>query len=343
MPNSCQLDLHRSHIKQLVKNMKLIFKGLISLLALALSSFAFGQQTPTFPSKPFKLIVPFPAGSGTDQSARRLATDLATKSGQSVVVENKPGASGFIAAQAVANANPDGYTLFVTTNTTHGANSALFRKLPYDPVKDFDPISTLAYSDLVLIVSPQSPYKDAKALIGAMRAKGTQFKFGAGNSSGRLASEMLRLQTGADAIAIPYRGTPQAMTDLMGNLFDFMFVDLGAALPLIQNGKLRALATSGNDRALLLRDIPTIQESGIRDFQLGAWSAVFAPAGTPKAVVAKLSEWVRTIMNDPEMRQTVSQTGGRAKGSTPEELRLFVASEIKKWGIAIKAAGIEPE
>lgn len=323
--------------------MKLLRQTFALLALMAASAWALGQPAVSFPSKPFTLIVPFPAGSGTDTSARRLGQQLASKSGQPVVIENKPGASGFIAAQAAAHAEPDGHTLFITTNTTHGANSALFRKLPYDPVKDFEPVSTLASSGLVLVVAPKSPYKDVHALLQAMRNKGGKFSFGTGNSSSRVAAEMLRLRTGAEALAIPYKGTPPAMTDLMGGLLDFMFVDMGPALPLIQTGKLKALATSGADRELLLREIPTLKESGLSDFEVTVWSAAFVPAGTPKPVVAKLSTWIRAIMAEPGMRQIVSQSGGRAKGSSPEELHLFVASEIRKWGEAIRAAGIEPE
>lgn len=278
-----------------------------------------------------------------DAGARQFAKQLAIKSGQAVVVENKPGASGIIGAQAAARAEPDGYTLFYTSNTTHGANSALFRKLPYDPVKDFYPVSTVGFSNLVLVVSPQSPYKDADALIKAVRSKARQFHFGTGSSSSRVASELFRLRIGGDAIAIPYKGTSPAMTDLLGNQFDFMFVEFGPALPMIQSGKLRALGTSGAERELMLPEVPTLQESGIRDFQVGGWSAVFAPARTPKAVVEKLSEWIRIITAEPDMRQFMSQIGVRAKSSTPEELQSFVASEIKTWGDAIKAVGIEPE
>lgn len=320
-----------------------LLKIVFSSLLLAVVTVVYGQAPATYPSKPFKLIVPFPAGSGTDASARRVAEQLTARTGQPAIVENRPGASGFIAAQAAAHAAPDGYTLFVTTNTTHGANSALFKKLPYDPVKDFEPVSSLASSGLVLLVSPRSPYQDIGALMKAMQSPGKQFKFGTGNSSSRVAAEMLRTRLKADAIAIPYKGTPAAMTDLMGDLIDFMFVDVSPALPLIQSGKLRALASSGSERELLLRDLPTLEESGLKDLQMTVWSGAFVPAGTPKATVAKLSDLIRTIMADPAMRQLVSQTGGRAKGSSPDEFRKFVASEIKKWGDAIRAAGIEPE
>lgn len=322
-----------------MKVVKFIF---VSLL-LALAATAGAQTGATFPNKSFKFIVPFPAGSGTDTSARRVAQELAVRSGQAVVVENKPGASGFIAAQAAAHADPDGSTLFITTNTTHGANSALFKKLPYDPVKDFEPVSLLGYSAELLVVSPQSPYQDIGALLKAMRVPGKQFKFGTGNSGSRVAAEMLRLRLNTDALAIPYKGTPQAMTDLMGNLLDFMFVDMGPALPLVQSGKLRALASSGSERELQLPNVPTLEESGLKGFQMTVWSAAFVPAGTPRAVVNKLNAWLQEIAATPKMHEMAAQSGGKSQGSTVEELRTFVASEIKKWGDTIRAAGIEPE
>ena len=318
---------------------KFIFTGLLMTLAAT----AGAQTGGAFPNKPFKFIVPFPAGSGTDTAARRVAQELTIRSGQSVVVENKPGASGFIAAQAAAHADPDGSTLFITTNTTHAANSALFKKLPYDPVKDFEPVSLLGYSTEVLVVSPQSPYQDIGALLKAMRVPGKQFKFGTGNSGSRVAAEMLRLRLNTDAIAIPYKGTPPAITDLMGNLLDFMFVDTGPALPLVQSGKLRALATSGSERELQLPNIPTLEESGLKGFQMTVWSAAFVPSGTPKPVVNKLNAWLQEIVTEPKMRELMAQSGAKSQGSTVEELRTFVASEIKKWGDTVRAAGIEPE
>ena len=167
--------------------------------------------------------------------------------------------------------------------------------------------------------------------------------FGAGNSSSRIAGELLKTATGADLLAVPYKGTPPALTDLMGRQTDFMFCDIGPALPLVMSGKLRALATSSADRELLLRDVPTLQEAGLKGFEMTVWSAAFVPAKTPKDTVAKLSELLRAALADPAVRQEFSNTGGRSRGSTPDELRAFVKSEMAKWAAAVNTAGIQPE
>ncbi len=304
--------------------------------------FAAGAEN--YPSKPVTIIVPFSAGSGTDISARRLADAMSKRTGQAVVVDNRPGAYGQIAARAAANAQPDGYTVFLTTNTTHGANSAMLKKLNYDPVRDFEPVSAVASSAMLLVVRADSPYKTAQSLFEAMRSGGDKvWQFGIGNSSSRVQGELLRLRLNAKAMGVPYRSTMPGVTDLMGGVLDYMFVDTGAVFNLVHSGRLRALASTGAERELLLREVPTLDEVGLKDMQMTVWSAPFVPAKTPQPIIDKLSGLVREIMNDPAMRETVAQTGGRARGSTPQALRAFVALEIDKWGKAVKAAGIEPE
>ena len=233
--------------------------------------------------------------------------------------------------------------MLLTTNTTHAANPAMFKKLPYDPVKDFEPVSMVGSAGLLLLVPADSPHKDIGSFLAQLRAGGKRLHFGAGNSSSRIAGELLKTATGADLLAVPYKGTPQALTDLMGGQIDFMFCDIGPALPLVMSGKLRALATSSADRELLLRDVPTLQEAGLKDFEMTVWSAAFVPAKTPKDTVAKLSELLRAALADPAVRQEFSNTGGRSRGSTPDELRAFVKSEMAKWAAAVKTAGIQPE
>jgi tripartite-type tricarboxylate transporter receptor subunit TctC len=296
-----------------------------------------------YPAKPIKIIVPFPAGSGTDMGARVLGKWLTAKTGQPVIVDNRPGASGLIGAQAAAAAEPDGYTVLLTTNTTHAANPAMFKKLPYDPVKDFEPVSMVGSAGLLLLVAADSPHKDIGSFLAQLRAGGKRLHFGAGNSSSRIAGELLKTATGADLLAVPYKGTPSALTDLMGGQIDFMFCDIGTALPLVTSGKLRALAASSTDREPLLRDVPTLQEAGLKGFEMTAWSAAFVPAKTPKDTIAKLSELLRAALADPAVRQGVANTGGRSRGSTPDELRTFVNSEMAKWATAVKTAGIQPE
>ena len=316
---------------------------LFLLAAAALTLPAGAAPAAAYPTKPIKFIVPFPAGSGTDTGARLLGQWLIAKTGQPVIVDNRPGASGLIAAQAAAAAPPDGYTVFLTTNTTHAANPAMFKKLPYDPVKDFEPVSMVGSAGMLLLVAPGSPHKDIGSFLAQLRVGGKRLNFGAGNSSSRIAGELLKSATGADLMAVPYKGTPPALTDLMGGQIDFMFCDIGPALPLVTSGKLRALATSSADRELLLREVPTLKEAGLKDFEMTVWSAVFVPAKTPKEAVAKLSELLRAALADPAVRQEFSTTGGRSRGSTPDELRAFVKSEMAKWAAAVKTAGIQPE
>jgi tripartite-type tricarboxylate transporter receptor subunit TctC len=318
-------------------------RHILFLLAAALLALPAAAAPTAYPTKPLKLIVPFPAGSGTDTGARVLGQWLTAKTGQPVIVENRPGASGFIAAQAAATAPPDGHTVLLTTNTTHAANPAMFKKLPYDPVKDFEPVSMVGSAGLLLLVPAASSDQNIGAFLARLRAGGKRLHFGAGNSSSRIAGELLRTAIGADLLAVPYKGTPQAMSDLMGGQIDFMFCDIGAALPLVMGGKLRALATSSADRELLLRDVPTLKEAGLKDFEMTVWSAAFVPAKTPQDIVAKLNELLRAALADPAVRQEFSRTGGRSRGSTPDELRAFVKSEMAKWAAAVKTAGIEPE
>jgi tripartite-type tricarboxylate transporter receptor subunit TctC len=316
---------------------------ILFLLAAGLLALAATAAPAAYPAKPLKIIVPFPAGSGTDTGARMLGQWLTARTGQTVIVDNRPGASGFIAALAAAAAAPDGHTLLLTTNTTHAANPAMFKKLPYDPVNDFEPVSTVGSAGLLLLVPAASPYQDIGSFLARLRAGGKRLHFGAGNSSSRIAGELLKTAIGADLLAVPYKGTPQALTDLMGGQVDFMFCDIGPALPLVMSGKLRALATSSADRELLLRDVSTLKEAGLKDFEMTVWSAVFVPAKTPKDTVAKLSELLRAALADPAVRHEFSNTGGRSRGSTPDELRAFVKSEMAKWAAAVKTAGIQPE
>jgi len=319
-------------------------RWLLTIILCALAPLAFSADVGSYPSKLITIIVPFAPGSGTDISARQLADAVSKRTGQPVVVDNRPGASGQIAARAAAAAPPDGYTILLTTNTTHGANSAMFKRLNYDPIRDFSPVSTVSSSSMVLVVRAESPYKTAQSLFNAMRTGGDKvWHYGVGNASSQVEGALLRARFDAKGLGVSYRGTMPAVNDMMGGILDYMFIDVGAALSLIQSGRLRALASTGPERELLLRDVPTLDEVGIKDMQMTAWSAAFLPAKTPKPIVNKLSELVREIMNAPTMRETISRLGGRSQGSTPEALQAFVSSEIDKWSRAVKAAGIEPE
>lgn len=295
-----------------------------------------------YPSKPITLVVPFSAGSGTDQVARGMAQVLASAfNGATVVVDNKPGASGMIAAQAVAKAPADGYTLFMTTNTTQSANQHLFKKLSYDPVGDFTPIAAIARGSMVLAVPGSSPIKSVSEFIAAAKSKSQSF--GAGNSSSRVAAEMFSQMTGTKTLYVPYKSNPQSVTDLVGGQLDFMFADTATALPLVQSGKLKALAYAGDRRSPALPGIPTLGESGVKGYELYYWVAIYGPKGLAPELVRQLNEvFVKGVQTD-----TLAVVYAHAVldpfTTSPEGLAQFQRSETEKWGRVIKAAGIEAE
>ena len=297
-----------------------------------------------YPGQPLKFIVPFPAGSGTDRAARALGQWLTSKTGQPVIVDNRPGAAGFLAAQAAAAAEPDGYTLLLSTNTTHAANPALFKKLPYDPVKDFEPVSTVGSSGLLLLVPADSPYKDVGSFLAQLRAGGKRLHFGAGNSSSRVAGELLKTAVGADLLAVPYKGTPQALTDLIGGQIDFMFCDISPALPLVTSGKLRALATSSADREPLLRDVPTLsgrRPEGLRnDGVVGGLRAREDAEGRRREAERAYSRRARRSRRYARSSPTPAAA---AADRRPTSCARSWKSEIAKWATAVKTAGIQPE
>ncbi|MGT2512694.1 Bug family tripartite tricarboxylate transporter substrate binding protein [Cupriavidus basilensis] len=296
-----------------------------------------------YPVKPVRVVVPFPAGSGTDSSARFVAEAVTGQTSKSVVVDNRPGANGFIAAQAVATAPADGYTMLVTTNTTHAANASLFKKLPYDPIRDFAPVSLIARSGLVLVVPPDSPVHTVADLTALARAKPGKLTFASGSSSTRIASELYKMMAGVQALHVPYKGVPVALTDLMGHQVDFMISDISPAMTLIQSGKLRAIAVTTTQRHPVLKDVPTMAESGLPGYEMVAWSAAFFPAATPKPVVERMNQMVRKGLTDSRAAEYFGRTGGEPAPTTPDELAAFVRSETQKWAKVIKAAGIEPE
>jgi tripartite-type tricarboxylate transporter receptor subunit TctC len=311
----------------------------------ALSLTALGMaQAQDFPSRPITIVVPFAAGSGTDTQARVVGQAIAAETKATVVVDNKAGANGFIAAQAVARAAPDGYTLLMTTNTTHAANEHLFKKLPYDPVKDFTPITLMGLGSMYLVVRQESPLKSVADLLALARAQPGKLNFGAGSSSSRVGSEMLKQLAGLKVTHVPYKSNPMAVADLIGGQIDFMFLDAPTAMPhLAAGGKLRPLAVSGNARLGGTPAVPTMDEAGVKGFDVSYWFAVYGPAGLPPAVLKRLNDALVKASDAPEVKLLRERSSGIAATSTPEELARFQAAESAKWGKVIKAAGIEPE
>ena len=320
-----------------------ITHALAALTAAAATLAALPVAAQDYPSKPISLVVPFGPGSGTDQFARVLAQALGDDLKVPIVVENKGGAAGFIAAQYVAKAAPDGYTLLTTTNTTQSANEHLFKKLPYDPVKDFAPITLVSTGQMLLLVRPDSPYKTLADLIAAAKKAPGKLSFGAGSSSSQVASELLKQMAHVDALYVPYKSNPLAITDLIGGQIDFMFADAPTALPQVQGGKLRALAASGSKRVAAAPDVPTVAEAGVKGYDMSYWFAIYAPAGTPAAIVNKLNQAFAKATTSEGFKNFMAKTSGEVSLSTPEGLAQFQAADSKKWGQVIRAAGIKPE
>lgn len=320
--------------------MNRLFSAAAGALALVLTAPAFAQN---YPTKSITFVVPFAAGSATDQLARALGQSVNAETGQPVVVDNKPGANGFIGAQAVAKAAPDGYTVFITTNTTHAANEHLFKKLPYDPVKDFAPVTGLAKGAQIMVVNPNSPYKTVAEFIAAAKKEPGKLTFGSGSSSSRIAGELLQQMAGIQLLHVPYKSNPLAVTDLLGGQIHMMITDMATGMPQVKAGKLRALGVSSLKRSSLAPDVPTIAEAGVPGYEMGFWFAAYVPAGTPPAVVKRLNELLVKAVASPSAKSLFESTGFEPFTTTPDELSKFQLAESRKWQSIIKRAGIEPE
>lgn len=296
----------------------------------------------TYPSRPVKLVVPFPAGSATDQIARVMGQQFQEALGQPFVVENKPGAQGSIAATEVARAAPDGYTLMVTTNTPQAANVSLFKKLNYDPVKDFAPIARLGTISFMIMVRPDFPAKNFKEFLAHAKANPGKLSAGYGSAGSQVSQAMLRSMGKIDFIDVPYKGLPQAITDVLGGSIHFTFADLANALAQSKGGRLRGLAVTSQKRSPLAPDVPAIAEE-LQGYELIAWFALVAPANTPAAVVTRLHDVAVTSLAKPEVKTRFGSLGTDVAPLNPEQLGGFIRSEIDKWAKMAKAAGIQPE
>ena len=315
-----------------------------ALAAAAATVPAFSQSGATFPAKPIRFILPFPAGSGTDSSARFVGKAVTEMTQQPIVVDNRTGADGIIAAQAAAAAAPDGYTVFFTSMTTQSVNPHLHRRLPYDPVKDFEPVSLFTRSPMLMVVrnQPDQP-KSVAEFIAQAKERSDSLNYATGNTSSRVGAEFFSRKAGIKVTRVPYRGTPQALSDILAGRIDFMFVDLSPSVPLVNAGRLRALAVTGPARLPNLPDVPTTTEAGMPDLQLFTWSGALVPAGTPKPVIGRLSELFLKVMRTREAAEYYGKNGLSPMLMTTEEMGVFIKSEYESWGRAVRFAGIEPE
>ena len=299
-------------------------------------------QTP-FPSEPLKFVIPFSAGSSTDTFARAAARHISVQFGQPIVVENVPGAQGQIAAAKVARAGADGYTVFVTSSTTHAANASMYKKLSYDPVGDFEPVAKLATLSLAMIIHPSIPAANLQEFISYAKANPGKISFASGASSSRIAGELLKIRGGIDMLHVPYKSNPEAVLGLVSGQVGVVISDLTVTMPQARSGKARAIALGGATRSPLVADLPTMREAGLADYELDAWLAAYVPARTPPAVIEKLNQAFKKALADPEIVTVLHRAGIIPSYSTPQELRTFAAAETKKWAEIVKAAGMQPE
>ena len=308
--------------------------------ALSLAPLA-AQAQAAFPAKPITIIVPFSAGGTTDILARVVGQYMARDLGQTVVVDNRAGAGGNIGGQAAARAPADGYTLFMGTVGTHAINQSLYKKMPFDPIKDFAPLSRVAMVPNLLVANPSQPFKSVKEMIAYAKANPGKVNFGsAGNGSSiHLSGELFKQMTGVDMQHVPYKGSAPAVSDLIGGQISVMFDNMPSAIPHVKAGKLRALAVTTAKRSPALPDVPTIAEAGVPGYEATSWFGLLAPAGTPAPVVAKLNASILKALADPEVKKKLAEQGAEPHGEKPEQFAAFIESETLKWGKVVKESG----
>lgn len=310
------------------------------LITMALAAWAAPTAAQDYPSKPIRIIAPFGPGTATDTVARVIASELSRRTGQSVVVENKPGAEGQIGAQMAAAAAPDGYTIFVTTQTTQAINQHVYKALPYDPVKGFAPISGLSSGAQIVMVRNDLPVKSVADLIALARAQPGKLTFGSGNGSARGAAELFKIMAKVDLLGVPYKTQPQVIADLLGGRIDVTFSDFTTGLPPVRDGRARGLAVTSPQRYPGLEQFPTVAESGLPGYESRPWNAAYAPAGTPRPIIDKLNQLIREAVASEAYQTLMRTTLGVPFPGSPEELAAFQESETRKWGEVVRIAGM---
>lgn len=313
----------------------------ISLMALSPNAMASGD----YPNKPIRLISPYAAGGLTDVLARMLSKQLSERLGQSVVVDNRTGAGGVIGVDAAAKSPPDGYTIVLVGQGLASVSGSIYKNLPYNTVRDFAPVTMIATFPMVYVGHPSAPPASMTELVSMAKAKPGALSYGsAGNAStAHLMTELFKEQVGIDITHIPYRGESQAFTELMGGRLSGMFATLGGTLPLIQSGKMRALAIATKERSKLLPNVPTVAEAGVPNFEVFGWYGVLAPKGTPQPVLDRLSKTFMEMAREPEFREQMAARGLDAVGSSPAELGQLIESETRRWRSVVQKAGIQAD
>jgi putative tricarboxylic transport membrane protein len=316
--------------------LRILVGGGLSLLSLAA-----GAQG--YPNKPITIIVPFGAGSATDIISRVVGQQLSVVLKQSVVVENRPGANGALAGLYVARAAPDGYTLFMSTNSPHSAAPFLMKSVAYDPIKDFTAITRMGSYTLMLVVHPGVPANSVKELIAYAKANPGKLTYASGNTAGVVGGGTLKHAAGLDILHVPYKSAPPAIQDLLAGRVSMMFNDFTTSLPHVQAKTMRPLAVSRIKRSSLFPELPTMDEAGVTGFDMDTWAGIFAPAKTPQPIVTQLNTELRKIIDSDDVKSKLRAAGFEAFSSSPDELDDFVKVQLAKWGKMIKDAGIEPD
>lgn len=307
-------------------------------MSLAVSVFA----ADAYPSRTVRLVVPFAAGSATDTMARLLAQELSPRLGQSVVVENKAGGLGQIAAQHVARSAPDGYTLFVTTNTTHSANPHLFRTLPYDPIKDFEPIARTATLPFMLVVNGQLPVRSTAGFLSYAKANPGKLTYASASSTSLVAAESLNVLGHVSMVGVYYKASPQAILDVASGQVQVMVADFATAMPHVTAGRLKVLAVTTAKRSSLVPDAPPLGES-VKGFDVTSWNGLFAPAGTPPEIVQRLARETLAILARPDVKSRLAAIGFEVDPLGPQDFAAYVRNQLDYWGRLVRDAGIRPE
>ncbi|MEY4123297.1 MAG: hypothetical protein RLZZ457_2135 [Pseudomonadota bacterium] len=318
-----------------------------SLLALScgLAVLAPVAQAQSYPTKPIRLIVPFPPGGGNDVIARVIAQKLGERLGQQVIVDNRAGANGIVGLQALMQSPPDGYTLAVGAAGPLAVNPSLYDKLPYDPLKDFSPITNMVNYPLLLVVHPSVPVKNTQDLINLAKAKPKQLYFaspGSGNS-GHLAGELLNSMANVQTVHVPYKGQGPALSDLISGQVQMLYSSIPSVLPQVKSGQLNALAVGSAKRVPSLPDIPTISESGVPGYEAYSWVGMVAPAKTPKDIVNRLNREIVDILKQKDVSEKLNQQGALPVGDSPEQFGAYIKTEIEKWGAVVRAANIKAD
>lgn len=319
--------------------------GLKTLAAATLLACGLGTAAAqeNFPSKPITMVVPFSAGGTTDILARIVGQAMTIDLGQTIIIENKPGAGGNIGAQQASRAKPDGYTVFMGTVGTHAINQALYKKLPYDPAKDFVPLSRVATVPNLLVAHPSRPYKTVKEMIAYAKAHPGDVTYGSPGSgaSPHVSGALFQSLTGAEISHIPYKGSAPAISDLLGNQIAVMFDNMPSAIQHVRSGKLRAIAVTTSKRSPELPDVPTIAEAGVPGYEATSWFGLWAVAGTPAPVLDKLHASLSKVLKDPAVVKKINEQGGEITIDTPAQFDAFIKTEAAKWGKVVKESGAE--